>query len=120
MINFEVDKELFYEVRNHSRIFTRMDLNIQEEDFKYGFGATEIQRTITNELQVQLKSLSRSEQIPFWIIIVAALSAFLIILIVVLIMWKKKCFEYGPKTTQATMTKAENAPMLHANTEDIQ
>ena len=73
-----------------------------------------------NELQVQLKSLSRSEQIPFWIIIVAALSAFLIILIVVLIMWKKKCFEYGPKTTQATTSKAENAPMLYANTEDIQ
>jgi len=47
MINFEVDKELFYEVRNHSRIFTRMDLNIQEEDFKYGFGANEIQKTIT-------------------------------------------------------------------------
>ena len=46
-INFEVDQDLFYEVRNHSRIFTRLDLNIQESDFNFDFGAAVFQKTIT-------------------------------------------------------------------------
>ncbi|CAG5079816.1 Oidioi.mRNA.OKI2018_I69.PAR.g9382.t2.cds [Oikopleura dioica] len=119
-VEFDVHEDLFFVVSNHSRIFTRLDFDVHEEDFIYGFGAQAFSKTITNELQVQLKSLSRTESIPFWVIIVAALGAFLIILIVVLIMWKKKCFEYGPKTTQATTSKAETAPMLQAKTEDIQ
>ena len=94
--------------------------HFRKQSRKFQFQRKGLNFGFSNELQVQLKSLSRTESIPFWVIIVAALGAFLIILIVVLIMWKKKCFEYGPKTTQATTSKAETAPMLQAKTEDIQ